>query len=611
MTETLDINVLDAISATFQRGRSIRRNLPMNSKLVIDQKLPYICVYRFQTHPDPYISSLAKTQGAYLIANASLDITPLLQTLVKGGVKSFNSFMIIEVWNEDKESEEKSICLLYPEGKVPATIEALEEGLKGFKSFFPDLRIFLEDTLQRHPRAFPPLLPLDYFKETGALLIGIQMHSLFSHTIEEAHFPFFFRRVRRKFAEVLKLAAFEFARIQTDNTFENYLMLGKTRLDNLVRSADRKLAAISENIDFLLRVTPVNTTSAWEQFQDDNCSKIPKFSYRLITIDPEIEKRKLFSIPIEKIEHPTLAFLLRDKRMELEKQLIMLEERGTKRFLHTSQSMYGEIDENLKTTARQLLTDEIPNDQSEYETVNAEEFAKVATAELDKYRQNFPQLNLKVKVKSDVTGLIVSGSELSVGKDLNISELRVNALIQHEIGTHILTYCNGHLQPLKLMYAGFAGYDEVQEGLAVLSEFLVGELNINRLKLLAARVLAVDSVIHGADFIETYNMLCNEYGFRSKTSFNVTARVHRGGGFTKDAIYLKGLIGLLKFIRKGGDIFHLYPGKFALSHLPYIEELMHLRIIKKPLLPDFLSTTETKERIARIRNGIELKELIN
>jgi uncharacterized protein (TIGR02421 family) len=161
------------------------------------------------------------------------------------------------------------------------------------------------------------------------------------------------------------------------------------------------------------------------------------------------------------------------------------------------------------------------------------------------------------------------------------------------------------------MYAGFAGYDQIQEGLAVLSEFLVGELNINRLKLLAARVLAVDSVIHGADFIETYNMLCDDFGFRSKTAFNVTVRVHRGGGFTKDAIYLKGLIELLNFIKNGGDLFHLYPGKFALAHLPYIEELMHLRIIKKPLLPAFLSTNEAKKRIAMIRKGIELKELIN
>ena len=213
-------------------------------------------------------------------------------------------------------------------------------------------------------------------------------------------------------------------------------------------------------------------------------------------------------------------------------------------------------------------------------------------------------------MRENVSGLIVSACELSVGKDLNISEQRVEALIQHEVGTHILTYCNGHAQPLKLMYAGFAGYEQLQEGIAVLSEFLVGGLDMNRLKLLAARVIAVDALIHGADFIETFNMLCNNYGFRGKTSFGIAMRVHRGGGYTKDAIYLKGVIQVLNFIRGGGDITHLYGGKFALEHLPLIEELLHLRILKKPYLPPYLSTEQAKEKIKRIKGGIQLKELI-
>ncbi len=88
-------------------------------------------------------------------------------------------------------------------------------------------------------------------------------------------------------------------------------------------------------------------------------------------------------------------------------------------------------------------------------------------------------------------------------------------------------------------------------------------------------------------------------------------RVHRGGGYTKDVVYLKGLIQVLNFIKDGGDITHLYGGKFALEHLPLIEELMHLRILKKPFLPAYLSTDDTKEKIKRIKKGIQLKELIS
>ncbi|MEO7961886.1 MAG: tyrosine/phenylalanine carboxypeptidase domain-containing protein [Ginsengibacter sp.] len=606
----LEKNLVDLIRITFSRGKSIRRNLPQNSKLVIDQKLPYICVYRFTGTPDPYISSLLKTQGAYLIANTELDIKSLLHTLVEVSIEDFKSFMIVEIWNETTAIHKKSIRILHPEDKVAATIDTFEKGFNEFNQLLPGIKVLLEDTRERHPESLEPLLALDFLKRSGTLLIGIAIQSLFRDEEGKNYYPLFFRKIRRKFAEVIKLAAFEFVRIQSDNKFEHYLMLGKTRLDNLVRSADRRLSAVSEKMEFILRVTPVNSASEWESFKKNNYSKLPHFTYRLISLDPELEKRKLFNIPIENIEHPTLAFLLRDKRMELEKQLIMLEERGTEKFLHTSQSIYGPISNNLRAAALSLLNDTIPNEQMEYNTVNAVDFARAAKAEMDKYRKNFPQINLTVKVKDDVSGLLVSQSELSVGKDLNISEGRLEALIQHEVGTHILTYCNGHLQPLQLMYAGFAGYEEIQEGMAVLSEFFVEGLNRNRLKLLAARVMAVDSLIHGADFIETYRILCNEYGFSGKTSFNIAMRVHRGGGYTKDAIYLKGLLDLLEFIKDGGDITNLYGGKFALEHLPLMEELLHLRILKKPYLPAYLTSDSAKKKIEKIKNGIELKELI-
>src|SRR5690606_13104817 len=346
-----------------------------------------------------------------------------------------------------------------------------------------------------------------------------------------------------------------------------------------------KISEISDKMDFILRVTPVNSTEEQIKFIQNGFSRMPDFSYRLISLDPEIEKRELFNLSLEKIEHPTLAFLLRNKRMELEKQLIMLEERGTRKFLHTSRSIFGDVEESVKNAAVDLLTDQIPNEQEDTHTIDAVDFARAAEAELDLYRPFFSDLNLTVKIKDNVNGLIVSGGELSIGKQLNISKRRLNALIQHEVGTHMLTYCNGHRQPLGLMYAGFAGYEQTQEGIAVLAEYLVGGLDINRLKLLAGRVVAVDSLIDGADFIETFNLLYKDYGFTSATAFNISMRVHRGGGYTKDAIYLKGLMEIIAFIGGGGNLSKLYGGKFALEHLPLIEELTHLRILKKPRLP--------------------------
>ena len=44
------------------------------------------------------------------------------------------------------------------------------------------------------------------------------------------------------------------------------------------------------------------------------------------------------------------------------------------------------------------------------------------------------------------------------------------ALLAHEVGTHIVTYVNGKAQPFRQLYAGLAGYEAFQEGIAVLAE---------------------------------------------------------------------------------------------------------------------------------------------
>src|SRR5690606_17407786 len=131
---------------------------------------------------------------------------------------------------------------------------------------------------------------------------------------------------------------------------------------------------------------------------------------------------------------------------------------------------------------------------------------------------------------------------------LRVPAHRVDALLQHEIGTHVVTFANGSAQPLGLLATGLAGYEELQEGLAVLSEHLVDGLDTSRLRLLAARVVAVRSVIDGADFVETYRLLAEEHDVDPTTAFTVAMRVHRGGGLTKDAVYLRGLVRLLGYL---------------------------------------------------------------
>jgi uncharacterized protein (TIGR02421 family) len=187
----------------------------------------------------------------------------------------------------------------------------------------------------------------------------------------------------------------------------------------------------------------------------------------------------------------------------------------------------------------------------------------------------------------------------------------VEALIQHEIGTHVLTYYNGRAQRLRHMSIGLASYDALQEGLAVLSEYLVGGLSRPRLRLLAARVVAARLVVEGASFIDTFRVLTETHGLAHRTAFVVTVRTHRGGGLTKDAVYLRGLKQLVDHLGRGGEVEELFIGKISLVHIPIVRELRWRGVlVEPPLLPRWMKLPDSLERLAQLRRGVSVIKLI-
>ena len=121
------------------------------------------------------------------------------------------------------------------------------------------------------------------------------------------------------------------------------------------------------------------------------------------------------------------------------------------------------------------------------------------------------------------------------------SDNEMAVLTNHEIGVHMVTTMNGLLHPLKIFSHGFPNNEETQEGLAVFSEYMSGNLTVKRLKELAYRVIAVDSLAKGYSFSRTFRLLHNDYDLEREEAFYITMRAHRGGGFTKDYLYLTGL----------------------------------------------------------------------
>src|SRR5690606_25626923 len=136
-------------------------------------------------------------------------------------------------------------------------------------------------------------------------------------------------------------------------------------------------------------------------------------------------------------------------------------------------------------------------------------------------------------------------------------------------------------------------------------------LSVARLRLLAARVLVVHAMLDGADFVACHRLLQDEHGFSSRGAFNIVARIFRSGGLTKDAIYLRGFVQVLRRVADGLSLDPLWYGKIAEHHVPVVEELEARGMLRPPVAtPEFLDRPDAQARLARLREGQSFIDLL-
>ena len=628
-TPVVSAEVIEGICERLRGNQPVRRTLPGLGRLHIDRQLPFLCLYR--TPPeraDPGTERLVMGEASYLVASGargtSAALAPLLRRVIETLSGPFGGFLLLEVWSTEPPTEPDAA----PSGgmrsptfeihtvkgqDVQDTAETLRARLERVRIHRKAAEVEVREVRRCRPPGLSPILTPHELGELRCRAIGLGVAPIYRSLDGDAVYPLVLRPLRRALSPALQRTFHQFAQAHTSHTPPSYQALGRRRVVKAVWDVDEQLAAISDSFDFLLLVTPVNIEAAWHRFKRRRFEDAPVFQYRPRPIDPVLMKRRLYEIPIERIEDPTLAQLFWEKQAELDRQLTMLADRDTRRFLYGGLQSYGRPDSKLVATARELL-DEIPSRTRQDGApghLDAAAFAERAEEELDHYHRLDPAFTATVQVREDMySGLMVSRGRLLVGRDARIPRGRVEALLSHEVGTHLVTYYNGRAQPLRQLYVGLAGYDELQEGLAVLAEYLVGGLSRARLRLLAARVVAADSIVEGASFTEVFRLLDRTYEFDQKTAFTITMRIFRGGGLIKDAVYLRGLLRIIEYVRKGGDLAPLYVGKIAAVHIPLIEELRWRKVLRPlPLQPRFLGRGDSLRRLNEIREGRSLLEM--
>ena len=349
---------------------------------------------------------------------------------------------------------------------------------------------------------------------------------------------------------------------------------------------DSSLHSLVSNIDILDAVSPLNYRDEKKFFFDGRYSKVPNFLYKKSSIDAFSLKRALFNLPLEDVEDDDLKQIYLDVIDSYIDKIDQFKSIGTGDFLYDSLRYYGEPSQKDIRNAHFVL--HLPETKTSEDNEQVLDASDIETLLANFANERSYEYTLK-KDDSMIANALVSGTTIKINTAAKINKTEAMALAHHEIGVHLVTTLNGRAQPLKILSIGCPLNTMTQEGMAILAEYLAGCLTIKRLKVLALRVLAVDSMLKEKDFRTTFLMLKEQYHLSDEQAFTITARVFRGGGFTKDFLYLQGFHQMLNAYESESNFNYLLAGKTSIDYLPNITQLIDkgLLIAPKFIAPAF------------------------
>ena len=414
-------------------------------------------------------------------------------------------------------------------------------------------------------------------KFNNTLVLATEVKKIYCDEINGNDYPLVINDLEEGFKQII---------IETSQFFvENELELKVKRksllsfgIEDRLRKVDQELYELTKKLEVLNLVTPLNLEAEQKKFLKQGGVENPQFKYRQIVEHPFEFKRKLYALELENVKDVSIAKVYRDVIQSYSDKIDMLNTIGTDKFFFNSLRYFGQPNEIDLRNAHFILN--CPDDEDEIVLMNIEEVKIIFEDEIKNYGfegevEISKNLTAEIMVLNyDRKVLLKQGCKLSVDS--------VKSLVHHEIGVHMVTTMNAIDQPLNIFKLGFPTNTYTQEGIAVLTEYLSGHLTIKRLKELALRVVAVDMMINGLDFRAVYHEMVNSYYIVPKDAFILTTRIFRGGGFTKDHLYLKGFIRILKLWKAGKSLEPLLIGKNSINYYDIYKEMIARELANSP-----------------------------
>ena len=310
-------------------------------------------------------------------------------------------------------------------------------------------------------------------------------------------------------------------------------------------------------------------------------------------------------------QHPLGAYLI-ESAHSWSAAAALLEVLGTPEVTMHSEALFGRPDEPLpgngpttREAARHFiaLADELDRELLapwEQVAVSATSMQLQLQAALDDF---FNERVIEVVIDPELIAKAAAGAtRIRLRAGAAFTDYDRHQLLEHEAFVHSLTALNGREQPvLASLSLASPRTTATQEGLATFAEQITGSIDIERMKRVSLRIEAVAMALDGADFIQVFRHFL-EAGQNPVESFSSAQRVFRGvpltGGaaFTKDTVYLRGLVGVHTFFRwalreqKLRLCRQLFAGKMTLGDVQRFEPLFADGTLVPPRwMPDWVA----------------------
>ncbi|NPA38393.1 MAG: DUF1704 domain-containing protein [Candidatus Nanohaloarchaeota archaeon] len=351
---------------------------------------------------------------------------------------------------------------------------------------------------------------------------------------------------------------------------------------------DKKIFAVKSAYSITEAIIPKNEKEEKEKF-----FKIPNyepsFEYEEIEL-PSKEQIDVIKEEIKNINNRLVKKLYSKVPKCIEIEIEMLKNINTSKFTKYSKKIYGRPSLKYVKVAEELA--HIKTYKKEHQKVISGKTLKEIFEDMLNVYYN---LNWKIEFTDQyATSVIPTKKTIKLNKDRMFSIEEVKRLVNHEIKVHVLRSVNGYNQPYQILGTGLPKYLKTEEGLAVHMEVKQDIADAYALKLRAVRLLAVRMMLKHHSFREVFKFV-KARGFDDETSWSITMRVFRGGGFTKDYVYLEGYYEVSNYLNKQTDekMRLLYTGKIGLKDTRLIQKMLNKGLLTPPsYLPEELEEKE-------------------